>query len=50
MLISFSIILRKDKSLDEMKKFCADYVSKINKIKKDKLLPPKSLKLLGSPS
>lgn len=50
MLISFSTILRKDKSLDEMRKFCVDYVTKIDKVKKEKPVPPKSLKLLGNPS
>jgi len=50
MLISFSAILKKDKSLDEMKKFCVDYVSKLDKMKKEKPFPPKSLKMLGNPS
>ena len=31
MLISFSAILNKDKKLDDMKKFCAEYVARLDK-------------------
>ena len=31
MLISFGAILNKDKSLDDMRKFCSDYVAKLDK-------------------
>jgi len=48
MLVSFYAIFKKDKSLDEMRRFCADYVSRLDRLKKEKPLPPKSLKLIGS--
>lgn len=49
MLLSFAAILSKDKSLDEMRKFCAEYVSRLDKpVKKEKSQPGKSLKSLGS--
>lgn len=49
MLISFSAILSKDKSLDQMRRFCADYVARLDKpIKKQQSQPSKSLKSIGS--
>ena len=48
MLISFGAILNKDKSLDEMKKFCAEYVARLDKpAKKERSQVAKSLKSLG---
>lgn len=51
MLISFAAILNKDKSLDEMRRFCAEYVARLDKpVKKERVQPPKSLKSIGSVS
>ena len=48
MLISFGAILNKDKSLDEMKKFCAEYVARLDKpAKKERSQAAKSLKSIG---
>ena len=47
MLISFAAVVKKDKSLEEMRKFCADYVARLDKAKKEKPVP-KSLKMLAS--
>jgi len=47
MLISFGAVLNKDKSLDEMRKFCIDYVARLDKPVK-KTHPTKSLKAIGS--
>ena len=49
MLISFGAVLNKDKSLDDMRKFCAEYVARLDKpVKKERTQPVKSLKIIGS--
>ena len=51
MLLSFAAILNKDKVFDEMRKFCAEYVARLDKpVKKEKTQPAKSLKSIGSVS
>lgn len=48
MIISFGAILNKDKSLDDMRKFCTDYVARLDKpVKKEKSNTVKSLKSVG---
>jgi hypothetical protein len=48
MLISFGAVLNKDKSLDDMRKFCLEYVSRLDKPVKKGAQPVKSLKAIGS--
>lgn len=47
MLLSFCAILNKDKSLDDLRRFCTQYVAKLDKpVKKNQV--PKSLKSMKS--